>query len=312
MMMDLTDSGKQRLETSIIAGTLVVLAVAIRFWCKISLKSGIHSEDWWILAAVPIYLGAVADDIWSKLESLSTSTAIPYCQYVKGVFNGISGQDSKQVITTLLQNPSPELILALENYLKALYIGFVLDLFLPTFIRISICLLYQQIFATPSFRIGSIIMIGLSVAWFISAFVVGIVYCIPLDKFWHPFKDVRCLNFNLFHLLIGIFETVIDIAILVLPVRATFNLQMPMKTKLLVAGIFFLGGVGVITNILRLYSIYRPGEQYVLFPESVFWTHIHGLISVLCANLPVYKPLRGMVARFFSVIQTNFGSFRWS
>lgn len=83
MVMELTDSGRQRLETSIIAGTLVVLAVAIRFWCKFLLKSRIHSEDWWILAAVPIYVGAVADDIWGTLAFLSflsflvTSTTIP-------------------------------------------------------------------------------------------------------------------------------------------------------------------------------------------------------------------------------------------
>lgn len=86
-------------------------------------------------------------------------------------------------------------------------------------------------------------MIGLSIAWLISAFVVGVVYCIPLDKFWHPFKPGRCLNFNLFYLLIGVFETVIDIAILVLPVRATFKVQLPLKTKLIVSSIFLVGGV---------------------------------------------------------------------
>ncbi|KAI1172024.1 hypothetical protein F4777DRAFT_23115 [Nemania sp. FL0916] len=288
-MMELTDGGKKRLETSIIAGTLVILIVATRFWCKFSLKSGIHSEDWWILAAVPIYLGAVADDIW-------------------GVYNGIAGEDSKEVIATLILQPTPQLVLALENYLKSLYIGFILNLFLLTFVRISICLLYKRIFATPQFRIKAFIMIGLSIAWFISAFVVGLVYCVPLDKFWHPFKPGRCLNFNLFYLLIGVFETVIDIVILILPVRATFNVQLPLKTKLLVSSIFLLGGVAVITNILRLYNIYQPGQQYVSFTETIFWTHIHGLIAVLCANLPVYKPLRAKVATFFSVLQRSLGS----
>lgn len=38
------------------------------------------------------------------------------------------------------------------------------------------------------------------------------------------------------------------------------NARLLMKTKLLVSGIFLLGGVAIITNILRLYSIYRPGE----------------------------------------------------
>jgi hypothetical protein len=86
-------------------------------------------------------------------------------------------------------------------------------------------------------------MIGVSLAWFTAGFVVAFVYCIPLDKFWHPFKPGRCLDFNLFYLLIGVFETVIDIVILILPVRATFNVQLPLKTKLLVSSIFLLGGV---------------------------------------------------------------------
>ncbi|KAI1739184.1 hypothetical protein F4680DRAFT_423092 [Xylaria scruposa] len=288
-MVDLTDSGKRRIETSIICGTFVVLTVAIRFWCKFSLKSAIRSDDWWILAAVPIYLGAVADGIW-------------------GLYNGIGGEDSEQIIATLLQNPSPELILGLENYLKSLYIGFILNLFFLTFVRISICLLYQGIFATPRFRIKSIVMIVLSVAWFISAFVVGLVYCIPIDKFWHPFKPGRCLNFNLFYLIIGVFETVIDIAILILPVRATFNIQLPLKSRLLISSIFLLGGVAVITNVLRLYNIYQPGNQFVSFTETVLWTHIHGVIAVLCANLPVYKPLRTKLASFFAMLQRNFSS----
>lgn len=49
------------------------------------------------------------------------------------------------------------------------------------------------------------------------------------------------------------------------------------------------------------------------FTESIVWTHIHGLISVLCANFPVYKPLRTKIASFFFVIQRSFGSsFHWS
>lgn len=86
-------------------------------------------------------------------------------------------------------------------------------------------------------------MIGLSVAWLISAFIVGLVYCIPLDKFWHPFAPGRCLNFNLFYLLIGVFETVLDIIILVLPVRATFRVQLPLKTRILISSIFLLGSL---------------------------------------------------------------------
>lgn len=44
------------------------------------------------------------------------------------------------------------------------------------------------------------------------------------------------------------------------------------------------------------------------FTEGIFWTHIHGLIAVVCANLPVYKPIRAKAANFFTVVQRRFGS----
>jgi hypothetical protein len=78
MTMDLTDDGRRRLTTSIVAGTLVVLAVAIRFWCKFVLKAPIQAADWWILAAVPIYIGAVADDIWGMLTFFASSNYLSF------------------------------------------------------------------------------------------------------------------------------------------------------------------------------------------------------------------------------------------
>lgn len=44
------------------------------------------------------------------------------------------------------------------------------------------------------------------------------------------------------------------------------------------------------------------------FTETVFWTQIHGLIAILCANLPVYKPLRTKISNLFAMIQRSFGS----
>ncbi|KAJ2980435.1 hypothetical protein NUW58_g459 [Xylaria curta] len=288
-MEGLTDSGRQRLTTSIVAGTIVVLSVALRFWCKLKLKGGVHAEDWWILAAVPIYLGAVADDIW-------------------GLLNGISGENLDDIIVALLQNPPPELVLAFETYLKSLYIGYVLYIFLVTTIRFSILLLYRRIFSTPRFRLQTLIMMGVSLAWFITSIVFAFTYCIPLEKFWRPLAPGRCLNFNLFYFVIGILETAIDLIILVLPVRATFAVQLPLRTKFFVSGIFLLGIFVIATDVLRIYKIYRPGQIYIEFTESIFWTHIHSLVAVLCANLPIYKPLRAKVVNFFSSIQKSFGS----
>lgn len=84
---------------------------------------------------------------------------------------------------------------------------------------------------------------GIATAWFVAAFITNFIICLPVDLFWHRLKPGKCLNFNLFYLLIGVFETVIDVLILALPIRAVFGVKMSMKTKLVVSSIFLLGGL---------------------------------------------------------------------
>lgn len=84
-------------------------------------------------------------------------------------------------------------------------------------------------------------MIWVCIAWLIPVVVVGLCICFPLDKLWNPLKPGRCLDFNLYYLIIGIIETLLDLAILVLPVRAVFKVQLPLKKRFMLAGIFLLG-----------------------------------------------------------------------
>ncbi|KAI0181296.1 hypothetical protein GGR52DRAFT_523669 [Hypoxylon sp. FL1284] len=105
MTMDLNETGKERLGTAINCCSIAVMAAALRFWCKISSKHGIHAEDWWILAVMPIYIGATADDIW-------------------GLLRGSNGQEIGEITAELLRDPSPEKVQSLGNFLKAQYIDF--------------------------------------------------------------------------------------------------------------------------------------------------------------------------------------------
>lgn len=83
----------------------------------------------------------------------------------------------------------------------------------------------------------------ISALWFVAAQVTNLVTCIPIDSFWHRLKPGKCINFNLFSLIIGIFDILIDVTILILPIRAVLSLQLPTKTKAMVSGIFLLGGL---------------------------------------------------------------------
>jgi len=56
----------------------------------------------------------------------------------------------------------------------------------------------------------------------------------------------------------GIADALIDVTILVLPIRMAFKLQLPMRTRLAVIAIFALGGFVVVAQIFRLTYVYNP------------------------------------------------------
>jgi hydrogenase/urease accessory protein HupE len=151
----------------------------------------------------------------------------------------------------------------MSDIVQSMFLGFT---FVTTAIyacKMSVLLFYRHIFfITEGYRRASLTVMVLSTAWFIAAQVANLLICQPIDSFWIRTKPGKCLNFNIMFIGTGIVDTVIDIFILLLPIRMALKLQLPRKTKVAVAGIFGLGGFVVITNIVRLRYIYQPNQKY--------------------------------------------------
>ena len=69
--------------------------------------------------------------------------------------------------------------------------------------------------------------------------------CIPVAKFWDPTIAGTCINFNIFFLVNSIIETILDFVILVLPIPMILGLQLSRHNKVVLSGIFLLGGLYV-------------------------------------------------------------------
>lgn len=69
--------------------------------------------------------------------------------------------------------------------------------------------------------------------------------CIPLEWNWKNgnANPKYCINYNTFWLVTGIFESVIDLAILTLPFSMISKLHLNRSRKFGVAGVFLLGGL---------------------------------------------------------------------
>jgi hypothetical protein len=53
---------------------------------------------------------------------------------------------------------------------------------------------------------------------------------------------------------------------------------------------------------------YQPNGFYVNFGRAEIWLNVHAAVSILCACLPTYKPLRDLLGKLVSTIRDRYGS----
>ena len=115
------------------------------------------------------------------------------------------------------------------------------------FAKVSILFQYSRIF-NPTGR-GNLplfvaIRIGI-ISIFILYFVImslDIFQCIPIEKSWNKLITTgHCFDFNAAYKTTGIFNVLSDFAILIMPMPCVWNLNMPLRKKLLTMGVFGLG-----------------------------------------------------------------------
>ena len=108
----------------------------------------------------------------------------------------------------------------------------------------SILFLYARIFAVDKKFLFGIYTVGvLNVLWFIAA-TLGLVFqCTPIQKAWDPILPGKCINFAAFMVAIEVPNSLLDFVIMALPINMLRAMRMSLREKLVLAFIFFLGGL---------------------------------------------------------------------
>ncbi len=131
-------------------------------------------------------------------------------------------------------------------YTKITFSTSVLYFFTTCITKLSLLLLLHRIFAiSRCFRIQIYTVEAAVGAFWISATVADLLNCVPLEWTWkNGNADPRyCISYNTFWLVTGIFESVIDLVILALPIGMVAQMQLNRRKKFGVVGIFLLGGL---------------------------------------------------------------------
>ena len=84
-------------------------------------------------------------------------------------------------------------------------------------------------------------LIAVSAMFTLATLLVAIFPCTPIEKWWNPLLEGRCIDTIAAYLASAIFNLISDVAILVLPIYLTSKLKMPLRRKLGVCAIFTVG-----------------------------------------------------------------------
>jgi hypothetical protein len=193
-------------------------------------------------------------------------------------------------------------------------------------IKLSILELYRSIFPSRSFHRAVWGVEAFVASWLVSGAVVSIFQCTPIDFGWDKVdlatgapKPGFCVNYGLLVLIHGVFNIVIDFAILALPVPLVRKLHVSKHKRNLLIFTFALGGGACITSIVRLAFSLKVGSTFdgsckswaVFMLASLanatsntgdniapgFVSTVELLVCLICASIPTYRPLYNRVVR---------------
>ena len=124
---------------------------------------------------------------------------------------------------------------------KSLLVGELLWVISVTFIRASVLALYIRIFRTPSFRTACYVIHGFNLAFFVAVVLACFLICRPFAFLWNQSIHGSCGDQKSLDMFIGVFNLLMDLTTVSLPMPVVWGLQMPMKLKLSIICMFSVG-----------------------------------------------------------------------
>ncbi|KAF7894133.1 hypothetical protein EAF00_007647 [Botryotinia globosa] len=274
---------------------IAIAAVVLRFWARRIKGQKLGSDDWTILVALILGLAVTIDML------------------IMTQLGGLGSHSEFNADGTPL-NPKAAIVLAKTIYALELLTWPAVGL-----TKISVLLMYKRIFSTPRFQIVTWIMIGVNVAWILTFTFALMFSCLPIAGPWTG-TSYKCVNQEILFTVALATDVATDFLVLFLPAYEVKKLQMPLSRKILIIGIFCLGGLVSIVGVVRihflttiyafLYSSHTQPDITWLYAPTYYWTIIETNVGVLSACLPTLRPIleRITCSRQFSQLTHLFSS----
>ncbi|MCJ1372623.1 hypothetical protein MMC20_003848 [Loxospora ochrophaea] len=260
--------GPHVVAVSIAMIVLPGIAVALRFGSRKLAKIPILADDWLILAALPFTWAVCASNIYGvKIPAL--------------------GRHELDV--------TPE---AFVKFLKNLMANELCITTAVFFIKLSIIRFYWRIFHIQELKIPFTVLVVVVTAWWLALCLATIFSCHPVQEFWSLSPHRHCINIPRFFLGASIPNIITDFILLIIPMPLLVRLKINRSQKIVVVGIFLLGGFVVVVSSLRLVRVLQIQESLDYtwsFSSIAEWSAVETGVGTICACLPSLRPLLTLV-----------------
>ncbi|KAH9871191.1 hypothetical protein J1614_006767 [Plenodomus biglobosus] len=283
------DGGITTIVISSIMIPLTILFVVLRIWARLMLRKRLELNDYSII------LGAVRCGFHRQIASALTyykqtfAVANAALTIPAVIYGGIGHQPSEVVhVTPTLMKFTTALSLTCN--------------FAHTIIKFSIVHLYLVIFSCSRiFVVSSHFVIFVIFAYCIANVVVELLTCKSTGWDWHQQVDEKaCSRQKVQYLSGAIFNMVVDIVILTLPLTQIWGLHISKRKKRGLVTVFGLGFLICIISALRVEAIMQVSYNnlaYSLVPLSVY-SVVEPCLAAINACLPLLQPLRTKLAEW--------------
>ncbi|KAI1321388.1 hypothetical protein F5Y16DRAFT_70421 [Xylariaceae sp. FL0255] len=262
---------------------LPAVAVACRFYCRLRVKrSGLAIDDWLMAMAFFLTLGmGLMLIVGGTIHALAQPSP-----------QGLTPGDYKYIT-----DPA-------EVKTEKIFWAFVLvQVWAFGLAKLSVLYLYRRIFATPVFRLLSMLAIIFVGIWTLGFFFSYLFSC--GTRFWANWSPLfvlleDCFDTTPYFFALAITDVITDVIILALPYYWIWRLNISLAKRLAILGVFLLGAIEIATGIIRLVIFIDLTKDYSSDPDGVnhlttlmVWSMIEISIAVVAGCLPTIWPLVG-------------------
>ena len=111
------------------------------------------------------------------------------------------------------------------------------------FTKACVLVFYMNIFSSRPFRIAAQIMLAIVTAWTVSFFFSHLFTCYPITPLVEAFYGNKCVDTIPPWYAGCVSDILLDVMILSMPIPMVLKLQLPLKQRLAVLGMFLSGAV---------------------------------------------------------------------